>query len=139
VDSGEIVSYVSALTDIRLSPGGGELSPTTARFLALLIAMPDSDVQTPPDFQFYVQQHGVRVPREFERGSLPGLQKSLTKAHDNLAKQVGINTRLYVQLTATQRALGWERIWRRVLGAAIMAQFGIIGWLIQEFLHRFHR
>lgn len=136
MDSGEIVSYVSALTDIRLSPGGGELSPAAARLLALLIAMPDPDVQTPSEFQFYVQQHGVRMPREFERGSLPGLQKSLTKAHDNLAKQVGINTRLYVLLTATQQS---ALLWRRILGAAIVVQFAIIGWLIQEFLHRFHR
>jgi hypothetical protein len=93
--------------------------------------MPDPEIQTPPEFQFYVQQHGVRSPREFERGSLAGLQKSLTKAHDNLSKQVGINTRLYVQLTATQRD---ARIWRRVLVAAVIAQWSVIGWLFRAWL-----
>jgi hypothetical protein len=98
--------------------------------------MPDPNIQTPPEFQFYVQQHGMRAAREFERGSLQGLQKSLSKAHDNLVRQVGINTNLYVQLTATQRTLGWERIWRRILTGAIIAQFSIIGWLVTEFLKR---
>jgi hypothetical protein len=99
--------------------------------------MPDPNIQTPPEFQFYVQQHGMRAAREFERGSLQGLQKSLSKAHDNLAKQVGINTRLYVLLTAMQRTSGWERIWRRILTGLIITQFTIIGWLVTEFLHRF--
>lgn len=92
------------------------------------------EIQTPPEFQFYVQQHGVRVVREFERNSLAGLQKSLSKAHDNLAKQVGINTRLYKDLTAAQRTLGWERIWRRVLTGAVLAQFTVLGWIVKAWL-----
>jgi hypothetical protein len=98
--------------------------------------MPEPEIQTPPDFQFYVQQHGVRVIREFERGSIQGLQKSLSKAHDNLQKQVGINTRLYVQLTKAQRTgeRCSTRIW--ILGGCVIAQFAIIGWLAQELLAR---
>jgi hypothetical protein len=132
----DLVNNVSALGDIRSSRGGDKLSSETATILAVLISM-DPEIQTPPDFQFYVQQHGQRVIREFERGSVQGLQKSLSKCHDNLAKQVGINTRLYHQLTTAERTLGWERIWRRILTAAIVVQFGVIGWLVSEFLHRF--
>jgi len=96
--------------------------------------MADPEIQTPADFQFYVQQNGLRAQREFDRSSLQGLQKSLSKAHDNLSKQVGINTRLYAQLTKTERALGWERIWRRILAAAVVAQFTALGWLVKAWL-----
>jgi hypothetical protein len=96
--------------------------------------MAEPEIQTPADFQFYVQQHDVRAPREFERGSLQGLQKSLSKAHDNLAKQVGINTRLYAQLTRTERRLGWERVWRRILSAAVVAAWAVILVLVKILL-----
>jgi hypothetical protein len=98
--------------------------------------MPDPEVQTPPDFQFYVQQHGVRTPREFLRGSRLGMQKSLTKAHDNLSKQVGINTRLYHDLTEAQRALRRERRWRRFLATTVSVEFTLLLWLLHEFLSR---
>lgn len=65
------------------------------------------EIQTPPEFQFYVQQNGIqKTKREFERDSIPGMQKSLSKAHDNLHKQVRINTTLYAALTDAKR-----RIW----------------------------
>jgi hypothetical protein len=98
--------------------------------------MPEPEIQTPPDFQFYVQQHGVHAVREFKRDSIEGLQKSLSKAHDNLSKQVGINTRLYAQLTKAERLAERcsTRIW--ILGGCVIAQFAIIGWLAQELLAR---
>ena len=75
------------------------------------------DFQTPPEFQFYVQQNGLQeLKREFDRNSLAGLQKSLSKAHDNLHKQVGINTRLYVQLTAAERRLDRYKVMLWILG-----------------------
>jgi hypothetical protein len=98
--------------------------------------MPDPKIETPPEFKFYEEQHGVRRPREFERGSIQGLEKSLSKAHDNLAKQVGINTRLHADLNAVKTARGWDRIWIRILGGCVLVEFAIIGWLVSEFLRR---
>jgi hypothetical protein len=101
--------------------------------------MPSNDIQTPAEFQFYVEQHGIRkTQREFERDSIPGLQKSLSKAHDNLHRQVGINTRLYTSLNKAQKQLGWSKIWIGILGAAVTAEFAIIGWMFEAFLHRMH-
>jgi hypothetical protein len=131
-----IVNYIIARADIRSSPGGDKLSVEAAHLFAVLISM-DPEVQTPPDFQFYVQRHGVKqFPPYTETRSLPQLQRDLNTAHDNLKKQVHINTRINTQLTKTETALRWERIWRRILTAAIVVQFTIIGWLITEFLHR---
>ena len=65
--------------------------------------VPAPEIQTPPEFQFYVQQNGIqKTQREFERDSIPGLQKSLSKAHDNLQRQMRINTQLYGELTVLQ-------------------------------------
>ena len=100
--------------------------------------MPDPEVQTSPEFEFYVQQHGVKhFPPYTEKRTLPQLQLDLNKAHDNLKKQVHINTQINVQLTKTERTLGWVRIWSRILTAATLVEFGIIGWLISEFLKRY--
>lgn len=133
----DLFAYSVAVTDVRLSRGGDLLSADAAQILAVLTLMQDPEIQTPPDFQFYVQRHGVQqFPPYTEKRALPQLQLDLNKAHDNLKKQVHINTRINAQLTAALHTLGWERIWRRILTAAIVVQFGIIGWLITEFLHR---
>jgi len=89
--------------------------------------MADPEIQTPPEFQFYVQQNGIRkTQREFERDSLPGLRKSLSTAHDNLQRQVGINTRLYASLLAAQRSLGSVKLALWITSAAVVAQWGIM-------------
>ena len=134
----DLVDNVSSLRDIRASIGGDKLSTEAATVLALLISMPDPEVQTSPEFEFYVQQHGVKhFPPYTEKRTLPQLQLDLNKAHDNLKKQVHINTQINVQLTKTERTLGWVRIWSRILTAATLVEFGIIGWLISEFLKRY--
>lgn len=94
------------------------------------------EIQTPPEFQFYVQQRGIhKTQREFERDSLPGLQKSLSKAHDNLQKQVGINTRLYKQLATLQESLKWERRKRWITTIGLMAAAEVIKVLLPLALH----
>lgn len=129
-----------ALTEILLSPGGEKLSREAAQICAVLIlAMPDPEIQTPSEFQFYRQQAGVRAQREFDRESLPGLRKSLSKAHDNLAKQVGINTRLYSELSQAKKALGWQTIWIRVLVGAMATAFTLLGWIMKTVLEHFAR
>ena len=98
--------------------------------------MPDPQIQTPPEFQFYVQQHGIQKNRrEFERDSIPGLQKSLSKAHDNLQRQVGINTRLYHQLTAVENSLKWERRKRWATTAVLIIAWEVIKVLLPLALH----
>lgn len=67
---------------------------------------------------------------------MPGLEKSLSKAHDNLATQVGINTRLYRELTQAKNDLGRERIWRRVLVTTNCGLWAIVLILLKEFLSR---
>ncbi len=96
--------------------------------------MPDPEIQTPPEFQFYVQKHGLRYRPYTEKRTLDQLQLDLNKAHDNLKKQVGINTNLNRQLSKTQRLLGWERIWRRILTASTIAMWPMLLWLLQQFL-----
>ena len=97
--------------------------------------MPDPKIQTPTDFQFYVNQHGVKIPREYPRDSIPGLQKSLSKAHDNLHKQVSINTRLYSHFNELQNALKWERRKRWITTAALIAAWEVIKLLAPLALH----
>lgn len=98
--------------------------------------MQNPEILSPADFQFYVQQHGLQQKREFDRGSLAGLKKSLSKAHDNLSKQVGINTRLWYQLTAAQRQARRERRWRRVLTGTVSVEFTLLLWILHELLAR---
>ena len=134
----DVVDSIAALYDVRSSRGGNKLSAEAAVIFAILIM--DPEIQTPPEFQFYVERHGVReFPPYTEKRTLPQLQLDLNKAHDNLKKQVHINTRINAQLTRTERTLGWERIWRRILTAANVVEFAIIGWLITEFLHHYAR
>jgi hypothetical protein len=95
------------------------------------------DIQTPAEFQFYVEQNGLKATqREFERNSLPGLQKSLSKAHDNLQKQVGINTRLYVQLTKAERRLDRYTIMLWILGIFLTGEGAIVIMLTNFVLGR---
>jgi hypothetical protein len=136
---GEIVDFCIALTDVVLADRDHALSPDAARICALLITMPGPEIQTPVEFEFYRQQHGVRATREFDRESLPGLKKSLSKAHDNLSKQVGINTRLYAALTKANRSLRWQGIWVKILSTTVAAEFVVIGWLVKAFLDHFAR
>jgi hypothetical protein len=97
--------------------------------------MPDPEIQTPAEFQFYVQQNGVRsTRREFERGSIQGLEKSLSKAHDNLQTQVGINTRLYVSLARAQKRLDWANLKMWILAGALGAEGAVLLVLWQVFL-----
>jgi hypothetical protein len=78
--------------------------------------MPDPEIKTLIESQCYQQQQpGRRYPREFDRESLKGLQKSLTQAHDRLAKQISINTRLNAQLAADERTV---RMLSWILGTA---------------------
>jgi hypothetical protein len=134
--SHEIVDYVIAVTDIRLSDGGTKLRPEAVRLIGLLVSM-HSDLQTPPDFQFYVQRNGVtEFPSYSEPRSIVQLQHDLNKAHDNLKRQVRINTTINKKLTNAENALRWEIIWRRILTSAIAVAFALIGWLAAELLHR---
>lgn len=100
--------------------------------------MPDPEVQTPPEFQFYVQQNGLQEfkQREFDRNTLAGLQKSLSKAHDNLHKQVRINTTLYSQLTKAERRLDRYSIMLWILVPLVTAEGCAIGWLLTELFSR---
>lgn len=99
--------------------------------------MPAPEIQTPPEFQFYVQQHGIsKNKREFERDSIPGLQKSLSKAHDNLAKQVGINTRIYAQLLTAHRRLDRDAIKIWVLTLLLGGEGALLLWLANLVMER---
>jgi len=96
--------------------------------------MKHPEIQTPSEFQFYVQQHGTRYQPYTEKRTMEQLQADLNKAHDNLKKQVVINTKLNTRLTTTQRQLGWQRIWTRVLTASAIGLWPITLWLLQQFL-----
>lgn len=98
--------------------------------------MLDPRSQTPSEFQFYAEQKGLPTQREFERSSIPGLEKSLNKAHDNLQKQVGINTRLYEQVTKGERRLDRYKIMLWVLTAVVIGEGYVIGWLATELFSR---
>lgn len=96
-----------------------------------------SESQTPAEFQFYVQRRGVKeFPSYSEPRTIVQLQHDLNKAHDNLKRQVRINTSINTKLSNSDTALRWERIWRRILTGAIAVEFGLIGWLATELLHR---
>jgi hypothetical protein len=96
--------------------------------------MPEPEIQTPAEFQFYAQQHGTRYQPYTAKRTMDQLQADLNKAHDNLKKQVGINTKLNTRLTTTQQSLRWERIWRRILTASAVGLWPITLWLLQQFL-----
>ena len=92
------------------------------------------DIQTPPEFQFYVQQHGLTGKREFERNSIPGLGKSLNKAHDNLQKQVRINTLFDEKLLDAQSRLRFARGWIWVLTLTIAGSWALIFGMVKLWL-----
>jgi hypothetical protein len=84
--------------------------------------MRDPNLMEPGDLDYY----SLNGTREFPRDSLPGLQKSLRKAHENLTKQVDVNRKLNAQIGVLLASKRSERLWRRILTAAVIACWGVI-------------
>jgi hypothetical protein len=71
----------------------------------------------PTEYEYYKQEHPPRVS-DYTRRSPEQLAKDVTVCHNNLRKQIGINYKLVAQLER-------EKIWRRVLVCAVLAQWGV--------------
>jgi hypothetical protein len=106
----DVILYVVALSDIRNSVGGDQLSYATARFCAELLLMPDPKVQTTNEMTSPYKAGGQR---EFPRHSLEGIAKSVSKCHDvnqglfhdqlRMRKEFNLKLRNMVVITI----LGW--------------------------------
>ena len=89
--------------------------------------MPAPEIQTPDEFQYYVQQHGIR--KNWAQPTHPEMVESLNKLHR-------FTRQLVTEKDRMQETLGWNRIWIRILGGCVIAEFAIIGWFAIVFLER---
>jgi len=90
--------------------------------------VPDAEIQTPGEFQYYVQRNGIRYDYTKPRTPLQ-LQNDVNVLHSFTKK-------LLIEKDRMQRTLRDQRIWTRVLTAAVVAQFAIVIELLKIVLER---
>jgi hypothetical protein len=98
-------------------------------------AMPDPEVQTPPEFQYYVERHGIRYDYSKPRTQMQ-LQQDVNVLHDFTKKLLTEKDRMKRVAELTQITVRNQRIWTRVLTAAVVAQFAVLIELLKIVLDR---
>ena len=104
--------------------------------------MPEPDIQNPEEFQKDVRDHGLRYDpkqriREYLKHENPrGLPEKWIHAYlerDRILLALDV-MRVFDKSAKVEEKLGWNVIWIRILTAVVVAQFGIIGFFIQDYL-----
>lgn len=72
----------------------------------------------PSDLEFYKPVHPPRIT-DYTTRTPEQLAKDITVCHDNLRRQIRINDKLVAQLER-------EKIWRKVLIAAVVGQWTVL-------------
>ena len=80
--------------------------------------------QHPKTFEYYVERPGVK--NDWQNPTEQELVESVNKLHGFTRQLVTEKTDIQVNLRDVQRALGWSRIWTRILTAALIAQWALI-------------
>lgn len=94
----------------------------------LLIVANEPEPERRPEWRAkYFQRPVEKLPADVVHLSdkITALQKE-----KNLLAREALNSRA---------TMGWQRIWIRILTAAVIAQFTALGWLFKAFLDRFGR
>src|SRR6266567_2243670 len=90
----------------------------------------DPEIQQPTEFEYYIAQHG-RVT-DYSKRSNAQLIKDVNKLHEFLRKLLREKDIINEKLAHAIEKLHWEVIWRRILTAAVLGQWAVIGVLFNE-------
>ena len=92
----------------------------------------DPEVQQPTEFEDYIAQHGIVT--DYSKRSNAQLIKDVNKLHEFLRKLLREKDVINERLSAALEKLHWEVIWRRILTAAVLGQWAVIGVLLNHML-----
>ena len=127
----DVLAFTLALSDVRLSEGGNQLSYPTARFCAELILstpMPDPQVQTPTEFEIENFLRNYHNPRKMPKRWLVAY---LTRPKPQLAIDVLRAFDTHYQL---EEKMKWLRLKVWILGGALAASWAVLLVLFEKVL-----